>query len=58
MSLYKKYFLYVTRWVVLAIPGALLLDVVNQYMNVYPAMILTQAFLGAIVFWIDRWILK
>jgi hypothetical protein len=58
--------LYILRWVVLAIPGALLVDYVGGKFfkagmayrpSLYLSMVLTQAFLGAIVYYIDRLIL-
>ena len=56
-SLTIKYIIYVMRWVVLTIPGALLLNIVADYLSLYPAMLLTQGFLGLIVFWIDKFII-
>lgn len=52
-----KYALYVLRWVVLAIPGALFFNKVRQIFginDVYAAMIISQALMGAIVYFIDR----
>lgn len=57
-NLIKKYIIYDLRWIILAIPGAALLDWVSNYLSLYPAMLLTQAFLGLIVFWIDKFIIQ
>lgn len=52
-----KYLLYVLRWVVLAIPGALFFNKVKQIFgidDVYLAMMVSQAMMGAMVYFIDR----
>jgi hypothetical protein len=52
-----KYLLYVLRWVVLAIPGALFFNRVKQVFgieDVYLAMMISQAIMGAMVYFIDR----
>lgn len=52
-----KYLLYVLRWAVLAIPGALFFNKVRQLLgieNVYVAMIISQAAMGAMVYFVDR----
>ncbi len=52
-----KYLLYVLRWIVLAIPGALFFTRVKQTLgidDVYLAMIISQAMMGAMVYFIDR----
>lgn len=52
-----KYFLYILRWTVLAIPGALFFNKVRELFaidNVYTAMIISQALMGAMVYFIDR----
>ena len=52
-----KYFLYVLRWIALAIPGALFFNQVKEIFNiqnVYLAMLISQAMLGAMVYFLDR----
>ncbi len=52
-----KYILYVLRWTVLAIPGALFFNKVRELLhidNVYLAMIISQAMMGAMVYFVDR----
>ena len=52
-----KYLLYVLRWTVLAIPGALFFNKVRELLgieNVYVAMIISQAVMGAMVYFVDR----
>lgn len=52
-----KYILYVLRWTVLAIPGALFFNKVREFLgieNVYLAMIISQALMGAMVYFVDR----
>ena len=52
-----KYFLYVLRWIALAIPGALFFNQVKEIFNiqnVYLAMLISQAILGAMVYFLDR----
>jgi len=52
-----RYILYVLRWMVLAIPGAwFLVQVQGVIEDVYIAMIVSQGVLGAVVYFIDRWI--
>jgi len=45
-----KYVLYVLRWTVLAVPGALFFNQVREItgiQNVYAAMVISQALMGA-----------
>jgi hypothetical protein len=52
-----KYLLYVLRWVVLAIPGAMFFNKVREILNVenvYVAMVISQALMGAMVYFLDR----
>lgn len=52
-----KYVLYILRWTVLAIPGALFFNKVKEIFgieNVYLAMIISQAMMGAMVYFVDR----
>ncbi len=52
-----RYFLYILRWTVLAVPGALFFEKARQILgieNVYVAMIVSQALMGAMVFFIDK----
>ena len=52
-----KYLLYVLRWVVLAVPGALFFNQVRALMgieNVYLVMIISQAVMGAMVYFLDK----
>ncbi len=52
-----KYILYILRWTVLAIPGALFFNKVKEIFgieNVYLAMIISQAMMGAMVYFVDR----
>lgn len=54
-----RYFLYILRWVVLAVPGALFFNQVRDLFNidnVYLVMVISQAVMGAGVFFIDRFI--
>jgi len=56
-----RYLLYITRWAVLAIPGALFFNWfidITQIQNVYIAMLISQAFLGCIVYFIDKYIFR
>jgi len=51
-----RHFLYVLRWAVLAVPGAMLLDMTLKRFpkgNIYLIMVLTQVLLGALIFFID-----
>jgi flavoprotein len=53
----SQYLLYVLRWVVLAIPGAAFFNGVKQLFgiaDVYVAMIISQAMMGAMVYFVDR----
>lgn len=46
---------YIMRWAALAVPGAwFLVQVQKRIKGTYAAMVVSQAILGAIVFWIDR----
>lgn len=52
-----KYILYILRWTVLAIPGALFFNQVREILkieNVYLAMIISQALMGAMVYFLDK----
>ena len=52
-----KYILYILRWTVLAIPGALFFNKVKEIFgieNVYLAMIISQAMMGAMVYFLDK----
>jgi hypothetical protein len=52
-----KYLLYVLRWTVLAIPGALFFNKVRQIFgieDVYVAMVVSQAMMGAMVYFLDK----
>jgi hypothetical protein len=52
-----KYLLYVLRWTVLAVPGALFFNKVRQIFgieDVYLAMVVSQAMMGAMVYFVDR----
>ncbi len=52
-----KYILYILRWTVLAIPGALFFNKVREIFgieNVYLAMIISQAMMGAMVYFVDK----
>lgn len=49
--------LYILRWAVLAIPGAwLLAQVEERVAGRYKPMLISQVTLGAVVFFVDRWI--
>ena len=52
-----KYLLYVMRWVVLAVPGALFFNKAREILgieNVYAVMVISQAVMGAMVYFLDR----
>ena len=52
-----KYLLYVLRWVVLAVPGALFFNKARELLgiqNVYAAMVISQALMGGMVYFVDR----
>jgi hypothetical protein len=52
-----KYLLYVLRWVVLAVPGALFFNKAREILgieNVYAVMVISQAVMGAMVYFLDR----
>jgi len=54
-----RYILYILRWVALAIPGAwFLVQVQKVISSTYLAMICSQGILGAVVYFIDRWIFQ
>ena len=62
----KSYALYILRWVICAIPGAFFLNLVKNWLSqlkfsqdleIYAAMVLSQAALGAVIFFVDRKIL-
>ena len=42
----------------MAIPGAYFLEFMNNYFELFLAMIVSQALLGVLVFWVDRCILN
>lgn len=51
--------IYITRWIVLAIPGAMLLQMIRQVIpDITFAMLISQGILGAVVFFVDRWIFR
>lgn len=60
------YCLYVARWIVLAVPGAWVLQGVRRLLrkkdeqkeNIILAMLISQGILGALVFFIDKWIFR
>ena len=53
------FILYILRWMVLAIPGAMCLMLAQRIIpNVYMAMVMTQGVLGAVVFFVDKWIFR
>jgi hypothetical protein len=68
------YCLYVARWIVLAVPGAWVLQGVRKILrqvpdgnngrkgekeeNIVLAMLISQGILGALVFFIDKWIFR
>ena len=63
----KSYALYVLRWIVCAVPGAFFLNLVKNWFSwlhlsqtteLYAAMVVSQAALGAVIFFIDRKILS
>ncbi len=52
-----KYIIYILRWIVLAIPGALFFNKVKEILgieNVYLAMVISQAVMGAMVYFLDK----
>lgn len=58
-----EHFLYTLRWIILAIPGAILLDWTSRVLykrgmtykwSLYLAMLLTQAGLGFTVYYLDK----
>ena len=52
-----KYLLYILRWIVLAVPGALFFNKVRQVFgieDVYVAMVVSQAVMGAMVYFVDK----
>ncbi len=52
-----KHNLYILRWIVLAIPGAWVLIQTKKFIkNTYLAMVISQALLGAVVFFVDKFI--
>ncbi len=56
-----KYLLYVLRWIILAIPGALFFNKAKEILgieNVYLVMVISQAVMGAMVYFLDRLIFK
>lgn len=54
-----KYLLYVLRWMIFAIPGALLMDLTLKLgLGLYLTMILTQGVLGSIIYHIDKRIFR
>lgn len=65
----QQLILYDLRWILLAIPGAYVLDLTISYMRhryprmrqkerMYKAMLISQGILGLLVFWVDRWIFR
>lgn len=56
---FTTHLIYITRWIVLAIPGAMLLQMVRQVIpDITFAMLISQGILGAAVFFVDRWIFR
>lgn len=54
-----RYCIYILRWIALAIPGAYFLTLVQGYIQAtYPAMMISQAILGAVVYHVDKLIFK
>lgn len=52
-----KYLLYVLRWIVLAVPGALFFNKAKEILgidNVYVVMVISQGIMGAMVYFLDR----
>jgi hypothetical protein len=52
-----KYLLYILRWVVLAVPGALFFNkakVLLDVENVYMVMVISQGVMGAMVYFLDK----
>ena len=52
-----KYLLYILRWIVLAVPGELFFTKAKELLgldNVYVVMIISQAVMGAMVYFLDR----
>jgi len=52
-----KYLLYVLRWIVLAVPGALFFNKAKEILgieNVYVVMVISQAVMGAMVYFLDK----
>jgi hypothetical protein len=55
----NKFLFYVLRWMVFAIPGAILMDFALKLgLGLYLTMILTQGILGAFIFNIDKRIFR
>jgi hypothetical protein len=52
--LLKQYLIYVVRWLILAIPGAWLLQFINQFIPTFYAMLVSQTLLGMTVYFIDK----
>lgn len=62
---FLTHLVYIARWVVLAIPGTGFLKIVRRLLpakdgkdNIVLAMLISQGVLGALVFFIDRWIFR
>jgi hypothetical protein len=52
-----SYGLYDLRWILCAVPGAILLAYIQKKIkNQFWSMIISQAILGLVVFWIDLFI--
>jgi hypothetical protein len=52
--LIKQYLIYDLRWILLAIPGSWLYNyILNKVKSPMKAMVISQALMGLIVFWID-----
>jgi hypothetical protein len=52
-----KYLLYILRWVVLAVPGALFFNKAKVLLgveNVYVVMVISQGVMGAMVYFLDK----
>lgn len=49
--------MYIARWGILAVPGAWFLSQVEKQIDgKYKSMVVSQIILGAIVFFVDKWI--
>jgi len=55
-----RYFFYVLRWAVFAIPGVFILEKIQELLpSLYISMILSQILVGGLIgYWIDKLIFK